>query len=134
GGSIKLTFHTERLQEFLHLVVNIQDTGMGIAQTELDKIFIPFYNNKQAKQQETNGIGLALSKELAELHHGSIEVVSVVGEGSTFSVCLPVEKAAYAAEELRQPHDSFVESANVLKAGPDSSIKSLPQVEGRNGN
>src|SRR5690606_9566301 len=132
GGSIKLAFHTERIQEFLHLVVNVQDTGIGIAQTELDKIFIPFYNNKQAKQQETNGIGLALTKELAELHHGSIEVVSVVGEGSTFTVCLPIEKAAYTAEELRELHDSFVDSANLLKEVPDSSITPLPQVEGRN--
>src|SRR5690606_21308229 len=100
--------------------------------TELDKIFIPFYNNKQAKQQETNGIGLALTKELAELHHGSIEVVSVVGEGSTFTVCLPIEKAAYTAEELRELHDSFVDSANLLKEVPDSSITPLPQVEGMN--
>src|SRR5690606_17628134 len=132
GGSIKLAFHTERIQESVHLVVHVQDTGMGIAQTELDKIFIPFYNNKQAKQQETNGIGLALTKELVELHHGSIEVVSVVGEGSTFTVSLPVEKAAYTAEELRELHDSFVDSANLLKEVPDSSITPLPQVEGRN--
>jgi len=132
GGSIKLAFHTERIQEYVHLIVEIQDTGMGIAQTELDKIFIPFYNNRQAKQQETNGIGLALTKELVELHHGSIQVDSILGEGSTFTVYLPVEKAAYTAEELREQHDSFVDSANLLKEVSDLPVTPLTQIENRN--
>ncbi|PRD48185.1 hybrid sensor histidine kinase/response regulator transcription factor [Sphingobacterium haloxyli] len=131
GGSVKLVFHTEPVQEFAHLVVQVQDTGMGIAQTELDKIFIPFYNNKQAKQQETNGIGLALTKELVELHHGSIKVDSILGQGSTFTVCLPVEKAAYTAEELRELHDSFIDSANLFEEVSDASVTLPTPVEGR---
>lgn len=132
GGTIKLTFHAERIQEYLHLVVEAQDTGMGIAETELDKIFIPFYNNKEARQQETNGIGLALTKELAELHHGSIKVDSILGTGSTFTVCLPIEKAAYTAEELRERHDSFVDSANLLKEVPEPSVVPSAAAEGKN--
>src|SRR5690606_2370108 len=95
GGRIQLSFHTEHLNDITHLIVSVQDTGMGIAPSELDKIFIPFYNNRLARQQETNGIGLALTKELVELHHGTIEVDSIVGKGSTFTIRIPVEKGGY---------------------------------------
>lgn len=114
GGRIRLSFHTDRIEGSLQLIVCVQDTGIGIARSELDKIFIPFYNNKQAKKQETNGIGLALTKELVELHHGSMEVESVVGEGSTFTFRIPIEKEAYTVEELRELHDSFIDSANLM--------------------
>lgn len=114
-GSIKVFFYTEQTPNGMHLVVKVQDTGIGIAPEEIEKIFIPFYNNRNAKQGETNGIGLALTKELAELHHGSIQVESMVGKGSTFSIALPMEKAAYSAEELLELHDSFMDSSNLLE-------------------
>lgn len=122
GGRIQLSFHTERLTGTTHLIVSVRDTGMGIAPSELDKIFIPFYNNKLAKQQETNGIGLALTKELVELHHGTIEVDSIVGKGSTFTIRIPVEKEVYTTEELRELHDSFIDSDNLM-----TTVDELPQ-------
>lgn len=122
GGRIQLSFHTEHLNGTTHLIVSVQDTGIGIAPSELDKIFIPFYNNRLARQQETNGIGLALTKELVELHHGTIEVDSIVGKGSTFYVRIPVEKEVYTAEELRELHDSFIDSDNLM-----TEANELPQ-------
>lgn len=128
GGRIQLSFHTEHLNEITHLIVSVQDTGMGIAPSEIDKIFIPFYNNRLARQQETNGIGLALTKELVELHHGTIEVDSIVGKGSTFTIRIPVEKGGYTAEELRELHDSFIDSENLMTE-VNELPKTLPEQE-----
>jgi signal transduction histidine kinase/DNA-binding NarL/FixJ family response regulator len=72
--------------------VAVIDTGIGIPPDELPKVFDRFHqvDNIQHRQQGGTGIGLALAKELVEMHHGSIAVTSVVGEGSTFTFTLPM--------------------------------------------
>ncbi|MEP1095894.1 MAG: ATP-binding protein [Cyclobacteriaceae bacterium] len=74
------------------LVLKISDQGPGIPSSEIDKIFDRYY---QANQQRTSGtgIGLSLTKELVELHDGTISIESELGKGSTFIVSLPLEKA-----------------------------------------
>lgn len=130
GGRIRLSFHTERMNDTLHLIVSVQDTGMGIAASELDKIFIPFYNNKMAKQQETNGIGLALTKELVELHYGTIAVDSIMDKGSTFTIRIPIEKEVYTEEELRELHDSFIDSDDLMTKAAELPLpQTLPEPE-----
>lgn len=128
GGHIQLSFHTEQANGSTNLIVRVKDTGIGIAPSELDKIFIPFYNNRLARQQETNGVGLALTKELVELHHGTIEVDSILGKGSTFTVRIPVEKGGYTAEELRELHDSLIDLDNLMKEA-NALPKALPMRE-----
>ncbi len=68
--------------------VSISDTGVGIPEGNLDKLFEPLFTTKA----KGIGLGLALVKTLVEGHGGSIEVESMVGEGSTFRVTLPVER------------------------------------------
>lgn len=58
---------------------------------------------------ETNGIGLSLTKELLELHHGTISVESEVGRGSSFTVIIPIDKESYTEAEIN------VESSQELK-------------------
>ena len=58
---------------------------------------------------ETNGIGLSLTKELLELHHGTISVESEVGRGSSFTVIIPIDKESYTEAEIN------VESSQDLK-------------------
>ena len=70
------------------LVVKISDTGNGIAPEHLDKIFEPFYSTKNSG--DGTGLGLSISYRIVRNHGGRIEVESKVGEGSTFSVILPV--------------------------------------------
>lgn len=73
------------------LVVKIQDTGTGIAEQEIDKVFDIFYQSPASTtQQEGSGVGLALTKELIQLHGGEITLESRIGQGSIFSVFLPV--------------------------------------------
>jgi signal transduction histidine kinase/ligand-binding sensor domain-containing protein/DNA-binding response OmpR family regulator len=74
------------------VVIFISDTGKGIPQEQLSRIFDRFYmvDDSYRKDSEGSGIGLALTKELVELHHGVIEVESEVGIGTTFRVFFPV--------------------------------------------
>lgn len=69
--------------------VSIDDRGIGIADAELDYIFQPFYRATNARPVKGNGIGLSLTEKIVTLHGGSINVRSVLNEGTTFTVCLP---------------------------------------------
>jgi signal transduction histidine kinase len=69
------------------IVIEIADTGIGIAEEEIDNIFKKFYRIN--KNTLGLGLGLSISKKIVEMHHGKIEVTSKVGAGSTFSLVLP---------------------------------------------
>lgn len=66
--------------------VNIQvaDNGPGIPKDKLDQIFIPFYTTKETG----SGIGLSLSRQIMRLHKGSLEVQSVEGQGTIFTMTI----------------------------------------------
>lgn len=80
------------------LVLKVKDEGIGISDKELESIFTKFYNNR--KGEDSNGIGLYLTKELVKLHHGTITVDSTLGKGSCFVVMLPIDYESYLSEEL----------------------------------
>ncbi len=71
----------------------VRDSGAGIPAEQLGLIFDRFYqvDNSLTREQEGTGIGLALTRELVELHQGTISVSSEVGKGTQFSVLLPLE-------------------------------------------
>ena len=70
--------------------LEVQDTGMGIPETELPRIFERFYRSISARESgiQGTGLGLAIVREIVALHGGEIEVESVVNKGSTFRVWL----------------------------------------------
>ena len=74
--------------------ISVKDTGIGIPEDELPRIFDRFYRVDKARSRQAGGAGLGLSigRWIAEAHGGSIRVESRPGEGSTFSVDLPVER------------------------------------------
>jgi signal transduction histidine kinase len=79
------------------LKIQVIDTGPGIPEKLLPKIFQPFFTTKgTARKGEAKGtgLGLAICQEIIQHHKGRIEVESVVGKGTTFSILLPVSKAA----------------------------------------
>jgi DNA-binding response OmpR family regulator/two-component sensor histidine kinase len=82
--------------------ITIKDTGIGIPTDKIDKIFDRFYqvDTSQTRSYGGTGIGLALAKELVDLHHGEISVASEKGMGTTFIVRLPLGKAHLAPEEI----------------------------------
>ena len=88
GGEVKLSVVSHG--EYLEVLVS--DTGIGIDQEEVPKIFDKFYRAKhpQARHVIGTGLGLAIVKNIVEAHRGSVKVESQPGEGSTFRVLLPV--------------------------------------------
>jgi PAS domain S-box-containing protein len=82
--------------------LSIEDTGVGIPQQELPHLFQRFHRVEgvRGRTQEGTGIGLALVAELVKLHSGTVEVQSVPGQGSTFTVSVPFGTAHLPGEHL----------------------------------
>jgi signal transduction histidine kinase/DNA-binding response OmpR family regulator len=80
--------------------VAVRDSGVGLSDDQLRLVFEPFYQTEsiQAGNIEGTGIGLSLVKELVDLHEGHITVSSLKGEGSEFTVCLPVGLTSTVSE------------------------------------
>lgn len=74
--------------------VQVSDTGIGIKEEDLDKLFNPFIQleNNLTRRFEGSGLGLSISKKLIDLLHGSIKVKSKYGHGSTFTVTIPLKQ------------------------------------------
>ncbi|MBW4703427.1 MULTISPECIES: cell wall metabolism sensor histidine kinase WalK [unclassified Micromonospora] len=74
-----------------HVTVSVTDQGIGIAPTDVDRIFERFYRADQARSRATGGtgLGLAIVKHIASNHGGRVEVASTLGGGSTFTLRLP---------------------------------------------
>jgi signal transduction histidine kinase len=70
------------------VALSVKDTGCGIAEENMEKLFEPLFTTKA----KGIGLGLAVSKNLVEANGGSIEVESVEGEGSIFTITLPIEE------------------------------------------
>ena len=109
SNAFKFTFEggvTVRLHQVGNTVrFSVADTGTGIPEEELRRIFERFHRveNVRARSFEGTGIGLALVEELAKLHGGTVEVVSSIGRGSTFTVTIPLGKDHLPAERVRPP-------------------------------
>ncbi|MCF4128348.1 ATP-binding response regulator [Methylobacterium sp. SyP6R] len=84
-------------------VLSVADTGLGIPEAELPRLFERFHRveGAQGRSFEGSGIGLALVQELVRLHGGTVGVESAVGEGSTFTVSLPLGRAHLPQDRIR---------------------------------
>lgn len=71
-------------------ILEIADTGVGISEEDIQRIFERFYRADKAGTTRGFGLGLAIAKRVIDLHQGTIEVESIAGEGSTFRIVLPL--------------------------------------------
>ena len=101
GGEVRLRVQREGSD----LVVGVQDSGVGIAASQLSHVFDRFYqaDSSSSQPQPGTGIGLSLAKELAELHGGSLRAESAEGQGSTFWLRLPISEEVSAAPAEAPP-------------------------------
>lgn len=72
-------------------VLKVKDDGIGIAESEQEKIFNRFYRVDHARHEGGTGLGLSMAKEIAQFHNGTIKVESALHKGSTFTVTIPSE-------------------------------------------
>lgn len=73
-----------------NVIISVKDTGVGIEKAHLDSIFDKFKQvGKSLSQKKGTGLGLTISKEIIDLHRGTISVQSELGKGSTFTITLP---------------------------------------------
>ena len=88
SGQISVDAHLEG--DFI--CIQVADTGMGIAAEDLDRIFDRFYRVKNEKTRYIvgTGLGLAIVKSIVDAHRGQIQVDSQPGQGTTFSIFLPL--------------------------------------------
>jgi two-component system NtrC family sensor kinase len=89
GGSLSLRAYAAPDGQWLK--VEVKDTGIGIDSGDLPRIFDPFYTTKQVGRG--TGLGLSVTYGIVEKHGGHIEVESQKGQGSTFTVVLPVHNS-----------------------------------------
>ena len=71
-----------------NVIITVKDTGEGIPEKYIDKIFTPFFSTKE----EGLGLGLPIVQRIIESHGGKIECTSTIGEGTVFAISLPIER------------------------------------------
>jgi signal transduction histidine kinase/ligand-binding sensor domain-containing protein/DNA-binding response OmpR family regulator len=109
--------------------ITVKDTGIGIDQSNIEKIFNRFFQVDQANVQSGTGIGLALTKELVKLHNGKIFVKSKPGKSSKFTVQLPYEEVKHlaSAEEASSTENQIMESDELLADEPAMELSTVGQ-------
>jgi signal transduction histidine kinase len=88
GGSVNLSVKIDAQ----HVYIVVEDTGIGIPEVSLSHIYDRFYRVDKSRSRESGGAGLGLSivKAIAEAHQGTVQAESQLGNGSKFTICLPL--------------------------------------------
>ncbi|MDD5934579.1 MAG: transporter substrate-binding domain-containing protein [Clostridiales bacterium] len=93
GGSITVSMmEKEKREGSMYIRFIVEDTGCGISEDMMNRIFMPFEqeSNSSAQRYGGSGLGLSIAKNLVELMHGAIGITSEKGKGTTFTVDLPL--------------------------------------------
>ena len=113
-------------EERNNVIICVKDTGSGIDAKEIDKIFDRFYQIEPTGSTDAGksgtGIGLALTKGIIELHHGSIRVESELGKGTSFIVTLRLGNEFFTEEQINRNPDC-VHQIEISKSEADAFLK-----------
>lgn len=116
-GSVVMSVGAEIYSDSAEITFEIEDTGIGIPDAELDNVFAMYYQVKQGKDNLHalgTGIGLAVSKELINLMEGDITVSSELGFGSTFTITINVPLVDSVKEEEAMPEKKSAKSLRIF--------------------
>ncbi|MFP2899127.1 ATP-binding protein, partial [Corallococcus sp. 4LFB] len=133
SNAFKFTLHggvTVRLErEGARARLTVRDTGTGIPEAELPRVFERFHRveSSRGRTHEGTGIGLALIQELVKLHGGTLGVRSTEGEGSTFFVELPLGSSHLPAEQV-QPEEGAPHAGKLGSAFSEEALRWLPDA------
>ena len=116
GGKIDVSLRLSKEQA----VVTIADNGIGMSKEKMKHLYTRFFDGDYRKQNMPGtGIGLSLTHDLVKLHHGDIRCESLEGEGTIFTITLPIRKNAYAPDEI--------DVSNKRKAVDQKAIQQVSQ-------
>ncbi len=131
-GSVTLTVTSGKQEDARHyLSFSVQDTGIGIEEENLERIFQSFYQEEKylSRREGGSGLGLAIIHDIIRMMEGTIEVFSSKGKGSTFRVVLPFEYPVDDRPEregtLENNKRMLVKNPSILLAEDDSANQQL---------
>lgn len=112
------------------LCLKVSDTGVGIEKEYLEKIFERFFRIEKAEKnnQSGTGVGLHLASEYVKLHGGEIQVESIEGKGSTFTILLPIQNSTYKELSNQDIIHSGDISISEIKEGAELDLKSAQRA------
>ena len=113
-GHIKLTIKAAKRNEKCRLTIIVEDTGIGMTEEDLEKIFTKFqrFNMDKNVNVEGTGLGMAITKGLVEMMNGEISVQSKYGKGSIFTVEIDQQFSTKKVEEIEEQVESNIETFN----------------------
>ena len=125
GGEISVSAKPSEEEEAM-VAISVRDSGIGIPEDQLDKVFEKFHQVEDSLRRSITGtgLGLAITKGLVEAQHGKIWVESELGKGSTFTFTLPMSKG-----EKRDVHFRFILDREFRRAQKNSSSLTLFLIE-----
>jgi PAS domain S-box-containing protein len=103
----------DQVTEGEYIVMKVSDTGIGIAQKDIKKIFEPFYTKKMMGRSGT-GLGMAVVWGTVKDHKGYIDIESAEGKGTMFTLYFPVNRAAAKAEDQQVPIEQFLSKGETI--------------------
>lgn len=131
GGKIKVSLKYDKTQAF----ITVSDNGIGLTNNQKKHLYTRFFDGDYRKQNiRGTGIGLSLTYDLVKLHHGEIHCHSTEGEGTTFTVNIPIRKGAYAPYEIDTSNSSkaidaqSVQMANMPEETGEKKETRLPSA------
>lgn len=137
GGKISIKAGIEDYGEKSEkLIVEVEDTGIGIAQEHSERVFERFFQAHPKHTQSTGGIGLYLSKAFIELHGGEIQLESELGKGSCFRIIIPLNQQHIVQDYEENPAVSKItapQAENVIIPNPQGEDRTLPYTESHSG-
>ena len=125
NGYVKVSVESSPMEDGkVELRFSVEDTGMGIKEEELPKLFGSFQqlDVKKNHKKEGTGLGLAITKQLVELMHGNIGIESEYGKGSTFYFTLPQTVVAYTMDEFEESNVDELDEDNMKFIAPKAHI------------
>ena len=97
GGYVNVKVEEENSK----VKISVEDNGIGMSHQQMKKLYERFYDGDYRRMKAGGtGIGLSLTRDLVQLHHGTINCKSHKGEGTTFTIILPIKKDAFMQEEI----------------------------------
>lgn len=133
GGKVFVHVDKEMKDDEEVLMIKVKDSGIGIAEKDIDNVFTRFFQieDEDSTHVGGTGVGLALTKDIVELLNGSIHLTSKKGVGSTFALLLPISKKASASpknyqREANGKSDEVEQTNIVLPSQPSINLMDKP--------